>query len=1298
MYARSSAGGKWHVGSGYFLGGSIFLTSRHIVQDTSGAIRDTVQIHLRDAAQLVDCQLLWHGDGDVDAALVRIVTDGAKLPVRRYPPRWGRFATSTPRQPCHAVGYPAFEGQSPDHDRVASQVTGTINPLTGLGHARLSIDVDNAPAELSGHQSLWAGMSGSAVLCDDTLVAIVRQDAAHFDSRRLSAVPVELCAADPAFRELVAAAAGQEPVLEPVDLATLFAEQERPRSPAALLAAPSHTVEFRGRDAELTRLREWCARDEGFSAHIVAGPGGQGKTRLAAQFVGELAADGWVAGFVRDADPEEFAVLGALRGPALLVVDYAETRPATIAALTAATRRAESGVRLLLLARSAGEWREDAAIDHSLDYLVDTSVLPLAALERTPHGRLTAWREAVSSLGNALSHLDGYEHAGAHTDEVITTPPTWLATDLHDDVPVLGIHMDALAALLTAAEPGTTGESSMDTLLLHEEKYWKRMATARGFVADKHTLADAVAVSTLFAVTTQPEALALVAAMPGLRDLPEDRRTAAVHWLAGTLPSSEGFWGTLQPDRLGEHHVARVLNGRAELITPLVDVASTVHMEHAFTVLCRAAVDAGHLNAVIEAVIDESPRTTGPAALSVAVQSENPAPLLAGIRRVVERADTDLLSTLSDVTPVHTQILADIGIDISQRLVAAQRTAPEQDGLSLARRLATLAVRLRNRGRFEDAVRVNQEAIELFDRFADLSDNAQLLDLGSALGSLADQLSRLDRIPESLDVSKRSVAIARRVATAGPGTPAHLAGALNGFASRLGIAGEHHSASVIAAEAVEINRDLTGGVGGEAYRPGLATSLNILGVQQSMDHGPKQGLSAIQEALEIRRELAKAQPDAYLAQLAASLNNFSNWQWSVGGPRDGLEASEEAVAILRRLGEANPEAHHQDLVRALSNLVRRLDKLQLAEAAAEAGRELVRISRSLAEARPEQHQSEFAAALVLTASCLAACGEMAEAVDLATEAIALYRSLPTTPLRPLARALQARAEWLLPLRRGADATASMAECVAIHRLLAAEDGGEKLAGALLHFADFLMQVRQDEQARSAVEEAVELRRALATASRPGQWSEVAATLTQLATVLEAQGLGKEALTAMSEAVGIRRRLTVSPRLAGTLGVYADLLTRAGRYWDAKNALEEAIRIQRQLKAPRQRRRLGQLFMSLARMQVQLNMSRDAARSAADAVATWRPLANANDKDSQKKLVSALQELAQILTTLGRTADAARATAEADRVRKLLTVTERGPSRHRDHGSHSSRRLPSGRTVFVPETTSMQVKPHFDIRG
>ena len=68
----------------------------------------------------------------------------------------------------------------------------------------------------------------------------------------------------------------------------------------------------------------------------------------------------------------------------------------------------------------------------------------------------------------------------------------------------------------------------------------------------------------------------------------------------------------------------------------------------------------------------------------------------------------------------------------------------------------------------------------------------------------------------------------------------------------------------------------------------------------------EEALAAIEEAVTIRRELARARPDAFLPDLAASLNNQSSCLSGLGQREEALAAVEEAVTAYRELARGPP--------------------------------------------------------------------------------------------------------------------------------------------------------------------------------------------------------------------------------------------------------------------------------------------------------------------------------------------------------------------------------------------------------
>lgn len=81
-----------------------------------------------------------------------------------------------------------------------------------------------------------------------------------------------------------------------------------------------------------------------------------------------------------------------------------------------------------------------------------------------------------------------------------------------------------------------------------------------------------------------------------------------------------------------------------------------------------------------------------------------------------------------------------------------------------------------------------------------------------------------------------------------------------------------------------------------------ALALNTLSNGLSGVGRREEALTAIEEAVAIRRPLADARPDAFLPNLAGSLNNLSNQLSELGRQKEALAASNEAIAIQRGAG------------------------------------------------------------------------------------------------------------------------------------------------------------------------------------------------------------------------------------------------------------------------------------------------------------------------------------------------------------------------------------------------------------
>ena len=148
-----------------------------------------------------------------------------------------------------------------------------------------------------------------------------------------------------------------------------------------------------------------------------------------------------------------------------------------------------------------------------------------------------------------------------------------------------------------------------------------------------------------------------------------------------------------------------------------------------------------------------------------------------------------------------------------------------------------------------------------------------------------------------------------------PGLAARLADQMPDYSVRLTAL----AVTLTSQQVTQHRADASGGQPDAASR--LAGSLNDLSVR--LDR-PEDALAAIEEAVGIYRELARAHPDAFRPGLAGSLNNLSDALAYPDRPEDGLAAIEEAVGIYRELARAHPDAFRPGLAGSLNNLTVRL--------------------------------------------------------------------------------------------------------------------------------------------------------------------------------------------------------------------------------------------------------------------------------------------------------------------------------------------------------------------------------------
>ncbi|MYZ39179.1 trypsin-like peptidase domain-containing protein, partial [Streptomyces sp. MnatMP-M17] len=614
-------------GSGYLVAPCLVLTAAHVLDDLDPDSKDGVRVGLPNVGeQQFSASLRWQRkDGVVDAALVEIREgSGWQVPqslgdlLTRPPQRYGLLIGNRPHQ-VTATGFPRMQKDTKDGRRLDEQLSGSIAPGTGALAGRYEISgTDPAPGTGAAAGTRWAGMSGAAVLADDgfggdLLCGVVRRDRRADGGTRLTATAAASLLADDVFRTLLTEHTGWEPVLEPVEPAVLLtpaAVDRNLRSPAALLRADAEAIAFHGRTTELADLQAWCENTPpAIQIRVLTGPGGQGKTRLARRLTDTLGRHGWATGHLGsdltddpalDGTAPDFTTLNTAL-PLLLVIDYAETRPRLLRRLLTHLHRSRHRVRVLLLARSDGQWRTGSlqatpAVRDLLEEAPLTPLTPLIPTTQPPKDRHDAFHQAAHDLARLLPLIPTVPAHDWTSLAATLRPPADLHEHRYDNV--LTLQMTALTALLqhgprpVDTAPGAPPER---TLLKHEDRFWEASAQAPAHRLDlpAPTLGAAVAVAALCGAGTKDEALHVLTTLPGL---PAHQIPSTAAWLASLYPpDGDRYWGSLQPDRIAEYHASHALTEDTITLPGLLGAAASGQQAQLITVLARAAI--AHYNA-----------------------------------------------------------------------------------------------------------------------------------------------------------------------------------------------------------------------------------------------------------------------------------------------------------------------------------------------------------------------------------------------------------------------------------------------------------------------------------------------------------------------------------------------------------------------------------------------------------------------------------------------------------------------------------------------------------------------------
>ncbi|MFF7889563.1 tetratricopeptide repeat protein [Streptomyces sp. NPDC007916] len=980
--------------------------------------------------------------------------------------------------------------------------------------------------------------------------------------------------------------------------ARLLAEQ-----PSRLLRGVHEVVPFTGRDDDLGELARW--RDdpaEMLSIRLVHGPGGQGKTRLAAHFAGMSRAAGWTVwqAVVNEtgADPVTASPPPETATGILLVVDYAERWPTPdLRRLLQEPlwRRTGIPVRVLLLARPAGIWWESLETWIGDRLNIPAEAHPLPPLADDPSARAARFCEARDCFA---------DHLGLAPAEASRIGPP-LDLDINEDyAQILTIHIAALAAVdaYLHHDPTPTDPARASAYLIRRERtHWSTLhqRLSQPLSTDPDTMGRLVLTATLTRPLARTHAQAALDQM-GLADsnaaantLLDDHRYCyppphanPAHTVTVLEP--------LYPDRLGEDFIGLITPASPNdqgILHPVPGAATDYWFDRAAEQLLSSHTSTNPDAALpwtrdaLTVLIETSRRwphiATGQ--LYPLLKKHPELAMHAGGTALAALASLDTidLTVLEAIEPHlptsrHTDL--DVGIAAIGARLARHRLVTTHDPATRAHILDTLAVRQVYAGLRNEALTTGQDALRAW-RDLTRTNPAHQPDLAASLSNLGNFLSEVGRREEALTATQEAVETQRRLAAGNPAAyEPDLAASLAGLGARLSEVGRREEALTATQEAADVYRRLAAG-NPAAHEPDLAASLAGLGARLSEVGRREEALTATQGAADVYRRLAAGNPAAHEPDLAASLAGLGAVLSKVGRQSEALTATQEAVEIQRRLAAGSPTAHEPALATSLAGLGARLSEVGRQSEALTATQEAVEIQRRLAAGNPAAYEPDLATSLSNLGAVLSKVGRREEALTATQEAADVYRRLaagnPAAHEPDLAASLSNLSIRLLEAERRGEALTSTEEAVEVYSRLAVGNPAAyepALAASLSNLGNFLSEVGRREEALTATQEAVEIRRRLAVGNPAAYEPDLATSLFNLGIRLSEVGRRGEALTSIEEAVEIQRRLAVGnpaayePDLAASLSNLGALLSNVGRRGEALTAEQGAVEIWRKLAA------------------------------------------------------------------------------------------------------------------------------------
>jgi len=770
---------------------------------------------------------------------------------------------------------------------------------------------------------------------------------------------------------------------------TLSAEEARAQ-PSRLLRAGHEIVDFVGRETELGTLRSWrdnCRGRPHAALRLIHGPGGQGKTRLAAQAARIWRQEGWsvfhaVQRPYSSAGPApEIAPVGTTSGT-LIVVDYAQEWDTDdlLRLIHDVSSPVSAPVLILLLARSAGAWWQMLVSRVLRNFGMVPEALRLEPLVSRPSDRAPLFSEAVRHFAAAL------EAPAA----LLPRPPSGLEDHSAYDQ-ALTLHMSALANVLAAVQDNTAPDDPDKLsayLLARERDHWARLHERGLLKADPDAMSQVMYIAALTGPLSHADGTAALQAAP-VELWEHPGRLIKSHAVCYAPSRADSVLEPLYPDRLNEDFLALMTPGHdcafpadpwsAQALGLLLKPGGTPWTRTALTTLAETAKRWPHVaREHLIPLLREHPEIcleAGSAAIVALTELHN----LDGVLVL------DLCELLAERRPVD----LNAGYVALLTWLSSEAHLFPEDQRALVN--AALGAALGGSGRYAEAVDCGAAAVALLRRL--MADGAEdcRAHLAGALTNLSEHLSLTGANQAALDAAREAVSHYRSLARHAPGEfELRLAVALSNVGNCLAVHLDRASEALAPAdEAVRILRDLDE-TDPNTHTGALATALATLSRAAAAWGNDALALDAAEESLNLRRRLAEAQGAVYSPVLSNALDAFGRALWRTGRTDEALASLEESAAIERKLARIVPDRFEPRLKGQLHHLFARYRELGRRKKLVPIAEELVALDQRQVDGGRQEYRPALAVAtynLAVARGGAEQWDEACSAADLAADLI-----------------------------------------------------------------------------------------------------------------------------------------------------------------------------------------------------------------------------------------------------------------------------------------------------------------------